>query len=262
MENRARFEKRLRDYDLNDAESKRSYNASLFSAVATRYTLVTRLLSFGRDQSWKRELLRMLPQPAARRCLDLACGTADITFALARRYPTGEVIGLDLNAEMLAKARRRYARTVDAAAAEAPGREIAPIRFVEGDMTALPYEDGSFDVLTGGYALRNAPDLDRALSEAHRVLAPGGSCGFLDFSRSPRPGLSRLQVSLLEFWGSIWGRILHGNSEVYAYIARSLAHFPDRGAFEQKLRGAGFVDIRSKRKMFGLLALTSARRAG
>ena len=86
------------------------YNQHLFSVVAPRYDLVTQLLSFGRDRSWKRRLVALLPrfdQPVA---LDLACGTGDIAFLLTDRYPRGEVTGLDLTAEMLTRARGRARR--------------------------------------------------------------------------------------------------------------------------------------------------------
>ncbi len=237
---------------LADPTRKRAHNRRLFTTVAPRYDLVTRVLSFGRDRAWKRALVSRLPELDALSAppgfvLDLACGTGDITFALARRYPKAQVVGLDLNPEMLAFARRR--------AEGVPGR----LTFEEGDMQELPFDDGSVNIVTGGYALRNAPDLATTLTEIRRVLAPGGTVAFLEFSRSHRAAPAAAQLALLRFWGRLWGRVLHRDPEVYGYIAESLAAFPDLKTFESKLRRAGFSGVCSRRFMFGLLAITWGR---
>ncbi len=240
---------------------KRAYNRRLFAVVAPRYDLITRMLSFGRDRTWKRLLVRKLPRAAAfsdgegsRKdrsypvVLDLACGTGDITFLLAERYPRGVVTGLDLSPEMLARARRRFA---------VPSRSV---RFIPGDMNSLDLVDESVDIVTGGYALRNAPDLEQTLREARRVLRPGGTAAFLEFSLSPRAAGRAVQLRLLRFWGQLWGRILHGDPEVYAYIARSLASFPDRPGLERLLRRTGFEVLRGRTLMLGFARITRVRR--
>jgi demethylmenaquinone methyltransferase/2-methoxy-6-polyprenyl-1,4-benzoquinol methylase len=208
--------------------------------------VITRLLSFGMDAWWKRALVTRLPRGAgdAPRALDLACGTGDLSLLLARRFPAGRVEGLDLSPAMLARARRR--------------RGAGAILFRLGDLGRLPYPEASFRLVTGGYALRNAPDLRQCLREVFRVLAPGGTAAFLDFNRSPVPWLGRLEVRLLSAWGGLWGRLLHGNPEVYAYIARTLALFPDRARFEALLRELGFRRVRSRLPPGGFVSLTFA----
>jgi demethylmenaquinone methyltransferase/2-methoxy-6-polyprenyl-1,4-benzoquinol methylase len=241
------FTERLADFDLGWPASKRDYNRRLFRAVAPRYGAVTRLLSFGMDALWKRALVARLPRGAPGagselRALDLACGTGDLCLRLARRLPGGRIEGLDLSPAMLARARRR--------------RGAGAIRFRLGDLGRLPYPAGSFHLVTGGYALRNAPDLAECLREVHRVLAPGGTAAFLDFNRSSVPWIGRLQVRLLSAWGGLWGRLLHGNPEVYAYIAQTLALFPDRARFEALLRELGFRRVRSRLPPGGFVSLT------
>ena len=127
-------------------------------------------------------------------------------------------------------------------------------------MDAIPYPAGTITVVTGGYALRNAPNLDTTLQELYRVLRPGGTAAFLDFSRSPVPALWAIEFRLLRWWGGLWGVILHGDAAVYAYIARSLATFPDRGELEKKLTDHGFTRVHSRLRMFGFLALTTFRK--
>ena len=251
--NQRTFTERLADFDLQKPASKRDYNRRVFRAVAPRYAAVTWLLSFGWDALWKRSLVARLPHrpPETRRtrrvrALDLACGTGDLTRLLARRYPGGRVEGLDLSPAMLARARRRR------------GPENVSYRL--GDLHRLPYPAASFDLVTGGYALRNAPDLRRSLREVRRVLRPGGTAAFLDFNRSPRPWLGRLQVLALRWWGGLWGRLLHGNPEVYAYIAETLALFPDRARFEALLGELGFRRVRSRLPPGGFVSLTFCAR--
>jgi demethylmenaquinone methyltransferase/2-methoxy-6-polyprenyl-1,4-benzoquinol methylase len=236
------FRYRLSDFDLRIPASKREYNRRLFRAVAPRYEAVTRLLSFGWDAFWKRALVRRLPRRRAARVLDLACGTGDLTMLLARRYRDGEVSGVDLSPAMLARARRR--------------RGAEGLRFRLGDLGRLPFPSGHFDVVTGGYALRNAPSLSVALQEVQRVLKPGGTAAFLDFSKSPHRLLQRAQIRLLGLWGSIWGWLLHRNPEVYGYIAETLELFPDRARFEALLAGFGFRRVRTRLAAWGFVSLT------
>jgi demethylmenaquinone methyltransferase/2-methoxy-6-polyprenyl-1,4-benzoquinol methylase len=223
---------------LANPDLKRDYNRHLFKEVAPRYDLITRVLSFGRDAFWKKWMLRQLPSEGVNGVLDLACGTGDITRALASRYPTAKVTGLDLTPKMLELA-----------------RELAPadLRFVEGDMMNTGWEAGSCDIITGGYALRNAPDLDAALSEVHRLLRPGGQAAFLDFSASANPIVRKFHYLLLWSWGALWGLLLHGDPRVYAYIARSLAHFPDRESLHVQFTAHNLPLLKTKRFMFGLI---------
>jgi demethylmenaquinone methyltransferase/2-methoxy-6-polyprenyl-1,4-benzoquinol methylase len=237
-----RFDYRLSDFNLKKPASKREYNRVLFRAVAPRYVAVTRLLSFGWDGLWKRALVRRLPRPCGARVLDLACGTGDLTLLLARRYPDGKVSGLDLSPAMLARARRR--------------RGAESLSFRLGDLCRPPYAAGSFNVVTGGYALRNAPSLRKALEEVRRVLKPGGKAAFLDFTKSPHRRLQRVQVLLVRLWGSLWAWLLHHNPEVYAYIAHTLALFPDRVSFEALLAELGFRRIRTLLPPGGFVSLT------
>ncbi|MCE9630302.1 MAG: ubiquinone/menaquinone biosynthesis methyltransferase [Planctomycetia bacterium] len=228
-------------------EAKREYNELLFAEVARRYDLVTRALSLGRDQAWKRALLDSLPvgdaSPACRTpvCVDLACGTGDVTFALARRYPQATVCGVDLTPEMLAIARAR--------------NHFPNVSLELGDMHQLPFASASVDIVTGSYALRNAPALTVALEEIHRVLRPGGTAAFLDFSKSPHRVWQRLTYCVLYVWGAFWGLVLHRQPAVYAYIAKSLWHFPDRVALRQELSHAGFMEVSSRQFYFGTLEM-------
>lgn len=231
---------------LNSPEQKRYFNAELFREVAPRYDLITRLLSFGRDAAWKRDLIANLPDLQPATCLDLACGTGDLTRALAKRFPRARVIGFDLTPAMLELAKRHT--------------NNEHIHYQQGDMQALPFANESMDVITGGYALRNAPDLALTLREIARVLRPGGTFSFLDFSKSLNPTLQRAGHALLKFWGCLWGLLLHGHADVYGYIADSLRTFPDRAALRVQLDDTGLHPVAYRTYMGGLVEWIRCRK--
>jgi len=231
---------------LNTPEQKRDYNRKHFAAAAAGYDRATVAMSLGRDRTWKELLIDSLPAHPSPRCLDLACGTGDICELLAERYPEGEIVGLDLTAEMLDLARERI--------------DNPAIRFVEGDMAATGLEDVSFDLITGSYALRNAPQLDQALEEISRLLKPGGEAVFLDFARAESELGRRLQYLLLRSWCGLWGRILSGSWQVHGYIAESLARYPDPQTLQQMLEQAGLRPVSRQSLFGGMMSLLRVQR--
>jgi ubiquinone/menaquinone biosynthesis methyltransferase len=234
------FTLKLSDH-LDSATKKKYYNEQLFSEIAPRYDFITRALSFWCDASWKQDLIASLPAREKPFCVDLACGTGDITLLLARKYPQGHVVGLDITEAMLALARKR---------SDSPN-----VQFVNQDMSVLPFDANSADIISGGYALRNAPDLGTTLDEIHRVLKPGGVAAFLDFSKPVGRFSQHLEYWVLKLWSGFWGILLHRNHEVYGYIAESLRRFPDRGTLQRLLREKGFSVVTSRLYFFGITEL-------
>ena len=232
---KSRFDLHARDY-LSTSEGKRLFNEKHFAESASRYDFATRALSLGQDAGWKKKLVAALPENRAPVCIDIACGTGDVTFLLADRYGKGEFIGMDLTQEMIDIANQR--------------NQNESVRFECADMCQLPVEDSSVDILTGSYAIRNAPELAAALAEFRRVVKPGGTLAFLDFSKEETPLRQAFQYHLLRFWGGLWGLLLHGNIEVHGYISKSLQGFPTPQALEEAFRTAGF-EIGVSRTLFG-----------
>ena len=232
-----RFHLKAREW-LDVPERKRAYNERHFAEAASRYDLATRMMSFGRDAAWKQALVAALPGLSSPVCVDLACGTGDVAFLLAGRYPGGVVTGLDLSAPMLAIARER--------------NRFTNVRFERGDLCDLPFPDGSADVVTGGYALRNAPDLRKAVAEVRRVLSPDGVAAFLDFSNPESSLLRHLQYLMLRSWCGFWGRLLHGSPEIHGYIAESLRLFPDRNRLREIFREQRLGMVACRRFFLGI----------
>jgi demethylmenaquinone methyltransferase/2-methoxy-6-polyprenyl-1,4-benzoquinol methylase len=235
---KTRFQLKPLEY-LGAPETKQHLNRSIFSEIAPKYDFITKALSFGRDRTWKKHLIKSLPEIKHPSCLDLACGTGDITRMLGKHFPNGCITGLDLTPAMLDLAKQ--------------GSAYSHISYIEGSMAQLPIENISIDIVTGGYALRNAPDLDQTLNEVMRVLRPGGYAAFLDFSKPDNRIGQHISHFLLKFWGGFWGWLLHGNPDVYGYIADSLKLYPGRSALQQKFSEHGFSHCSSRRFFGGLL---------
>ena len=231
---------------LRDPDAKRDLNRELFDRIARRYNVITRILSLGRDASWKRALVKRLPEPDPQVCLDLATGTGDIAALLSERYPSATIRALDLSTEMIALARRRL-----------PGHRH---EFTCGDIDRLPYPDESADLITGGYALRNIPDLSRGLSQIHRVLKPGGSAFFLEFVQPPSGVKRILHHLLLNTWGTLVGLVLHFRPSTYRYIPQSLTHYPSGMALQCLIRKAGFEVLGRKPHLFGVMERIELRK--
>lgn len=226
---------------LDSAEKKRFYNEKVFTEIAPRYDFITRALSFWCDASWKRALISALPAQKKPFCLDLACGTGDIVLLLADKYPQGRILGLDLTESMLERARARNAH--------------AHVEFVQEDMGCLSLKSASADIISGGYALRNAPDLGITVDEIHRVLKPGGIAAFLDFSKPGGRFSQLLEYWVLKIWTGFWGLLLHRNHEVYSYIAESLRRFPERDVLQRLFQDKGFTIVESQLYFFGITEL-------
>jgi demethylmenaquinone methyltransferase/2-methoxy-6-polyprenyl-1,4-benzoquinol methylase len=180
------------------------------------------------------------------RVLDLACGTGDIAFAVASRG--ARVTGLDITHGMLEIARAK------------PEASKLGVTFVTGDMTALPFPDSTFHVVTTGYGLRNVPRLPVALAEIHRVLRPGGLMLSLDFDRPANRIVRGIYLSYLTVVGSVLGLVLHRDPDTYRYIPESIRRYPGAAGVCALARQAGFTACRAERVLGGFMAIHAARR--
>lgn len=236
----APFDLKIRDY-IGLPDRKRHYNERHFTAAAPRYDLATRAMSLGRDATWKKRLVAALPDIPSPVCVDLACGTGDLTRLLAERYPRGTIEGLDLTGPMLAIARARNRRP--------------NVRFTRQDMGVMGIATESVDIVTGAYALRNAPELGRALDEIRRILKPGGVAAFLDFAKPATRFLQAPEYRLLRTWCGFWGLALHANPEIHSYIASSLEAFPDRSQLRAMFAARGLALTASRTFFLGITEL-------
>jgi demethylmenaquinone methyltransferase/2-methoxy-6-polyprenyl-1,4-benzoquinol methylase len=226
-------------------DGKRRYVRRLFATIADRYDFITRFLSYGQDQRWKRRAIGLARLQPGDRVLDLAAGTGDLAFAAAATVR--RVVALDVTHRMLQLARVRASGLSDDVRHRC--------HFVTGDMCALPLDAGVVDVVTTGYGLRNVPVLADAIREIHRVLAPGGRLVSLDFNRPGHPLVRQVYWAYLTVVGSGLGLVLHGDADTYRYIPESIRNYPGAKAVAQLLSDQGFVDVEAIPVLFGFMAI-------
>jgi demethylmenaquinone methyltransferase / 2-methoxy-6-polyprenyl-1,4-benzoquinol methylase len=223
-----------------------SYVRGMFSQVAPRYDLLNHLLSFQVDKYWRnytvRQLREVLDNPRAK-VLDLACGTGDLTLALARNA-RAQVFGSDFCHPMLAEAQRKSAP-----------------RLFESDALRLPVPDASFHAITCAFGFRNFANYRSAIAELHRALAPGGLAAILEFSTPPNP----LFRALYNFYSTKIlpkiGALISGSPDAYTYLPESVKKFPAAQPLAQEFQSAGFTEVSYKLLTFGIVALHIARKA-
>jgi len=224
------------------ADGKRRFVRAIFATIADRYDFITVLLSYGQDRRWKRRLIDLAAPRRGARALDLATGTGDIAFALAASG--ARVVGLDITMRMIQLARAKGAG-----------------HFIVGDMLALPFPSGSFDIVTTGYGLRNVPDLATAIEEIGRVLSPGGQLLSLDFNRPSNRVVRTAYLAYLTLVGAALGWALHRDPDTYRYIPASIRQYPGAEAVARMFESRGFSGVRCYPVLGGLMTIHHAVRA-
>jgi demethylmenaquinone methyltransferase/2-methoxy-6-polyprenyl-1,4-benzoquinol methylase len=217
---------------------------AMFDRIAGVYDRMNAVMTAGLHHQWRRraaDLAGLAPGGAA---LDVATGTGDLAFELARRVaPGGTVVGVDFSEGMLELARAKAAAT----------GAVTP-RFEPANALALPYSDDSFDAATVGFGARNFSDLERGLAEMARVVRPGGHVVVLEITTPTRPPLS----TFLELWFDhiipAIGRVA-GDSDAYAYLPNSVRRFPAPEALAAVMWGCGLRQIRYRLTAGGIIAL-------
>jgi len=227
------------DEPLPQGEAKVRAVRSMFDAIAPRYDLVNRVMTFGLDVAWRRRTVRDLGLPAGSVVLDLASGTGDLCAELARQGL--RPAGFDLSLGMLQAARRPHPR-------------------VQADVLRLPVPDGRADGAVCGFALRNLVELPAFFAELARVLRPGGRIGLLEVAE---PDNAVLRKGHQLYFGSVVPRIggLLSDGDAYRYLPRSVAYLPPPVELVDLLRRAGFVQVRRELLTLGAAQLLTATRA-
>jgi demethylmenaquinone methyltransferase/2-methoxy-6-polyprenyl-1,4-benzoquinol methylase len=218
----------------------------MFTRISGRYDLLNTLMTGGMHYRWKALAADVAARGQKGPGLDIATGTGDLAFSLARRAGIRGVAALDFSEGMLrvgrAKARKK-----------STGRNVD---FILGDAMDLPFPDDSFASVTTGFSLRNVADVSRVLAEVLRVLVPGGRLVILEMTPLEKGGLFN-RLFRLYFHGAVpWlGKLAAGEQEAYTYLPRSVDIFLDAKALAAAMRQAGFTDVRYKKVGMGTVAL-------
>jgi demethylmenaquinone methyltransferase/2-methoxy-6-polyprenyl-1,4-benzoquinol methylase len=229
---------RVKEATLPEGDAKVVAVRAMFDAIAPRYDLVNRVMTFGMDRGWRRAAVRSLGLGPGQLVLDLACGTGDLCRDLAS---AGYVpVGIDLSFGMLAHA-------------------TATSPLIQGDALRLPLADGAADGVTSGFALRNFVELKGVFAELARVLRPGGRIALLDVAQPEHP---LLRVGHRVYFGHVVPRIggLMSDAAAYRYLPRSVAYLPPTPVMLDELRTAGFDDVSRRPLSKGITQLFTATR--
>jgi ubiquinone/menaquinone biosynthesis methyltransferase len=235
--------------DVSEAEKPRLVKG-VFDSVADRYDVMNDAMSLGIHRVWKDMFVNMLnPQPGWR-ILDIAGGTGDIAFRMARhankKGGPADITVCDINAEMLNKGRSRKEALA-----------LPEISWACVDAENLPMPDNCADAYTVSYGIRNMTHMDRVLAEAYRVLKPGGRFLCLEFSRVTAPVLDVLFEKYSFAVMPRLGKMITGDGEAYRYLAESIRRFPAQEPYARMIRKAGFSQVSVRNLLVGISAIHS-----
>ncbi len=222
---------------------------SMFEEVPATYELVNHVLTLGLDVLWRRRTARIAARAGGADWADMCTGTGEMAVYLSRLAPKGtKIFAIDFSSPMMEKARKKP--------------QAAGITFVESDIKALPFEDGSFDLITMSFATRNInlsrEILVRSFAEYYRVLKPGGRFVNLETSRPPFALIRKCFDLYVKLFVKQIGSRISGAKTAYAYLAGTIPRFYNAEELAQIMREAGFDQVSFKRLMFGAAAIHQA----
>ena len=234
------------------SSEKASKVRNMFSAIASSYDLNNRVHSLGRDQAWRKYAVKVAGVTEGESVLDVACGTGDLSQAFART-PASKVTGLDFTPAMLDHARIKQKALLP--------EYDKKLSYIDGDAQQLPFADGSFDVVSIAFGIRNVTSPEKALAEFYRVLRPGGRVIILEFDR---PSFAPVRWFNDFYCGWIMPRtatLISGDtSGAYRYLPASVGTFMSRRALCDTLRAVGFTRVADRGLSLGICVCYSAVR--
>ena len=231
-------------YEEVSPEEKTRRVGAVFSSVARKYDIMNDAMSGGLHRLWKDRVVRRVKPRPGEQILDMAGGTGDIAFRMAKAGASVTVS--DINQDML-----------DVGVDRAMDRGIDGLVWSCQNAEQLSFGDRFFDGYTIAFGIRNVTRIDRALAEAYRVLRRGGRFYCLEFSTTEWPGFKDVYDAYSHHLVPRLGQAIAGDAESYRYLVESIRRFPPMPAFEAMIREAGFVRTRVEPILGGVVAIHS-----
>lgn len=241
-------EKKLTDFGFKQIpiEQKEQLVAEVFDSVAKKYDLMNDILSFGIHRSWKAHTINCSGVKPGDHILDLAGGTGDFTEKFSRLVgKSGKITLSDINASMLEVGKERLQNK----------GIVDNVRFVQANAEMLPFPDNYFDIVVISFGLRNVTNKDKALSEMHRVLKPGGRVLVLEFSKPTNQVLESIYNVYSFQLLPLIGQIVANDANSYRYLAESIRKHPDQETLKKMMIDAGFANVGYQNLTGGITAL-------
>jgi demethylmenaquinone methyltransferase/2-methoxy-6-polyprenyl-1,4-benzoquinol methylase len=213
----------------------------MFGRIAPRYDRMNRLMTFGRDQAWRRLVVQQAKIDNASCVLDIASGTGDIAFEIRHQFPTATIVAADFALPMMQVGKKRETGAL--------------VHWSAADALHLPFGDASFHAVVSGFLFRNVLDIERALGEQFRLLKQGGRIVSLDTSPPPDNLLRPFTNFYLRRVIPTVGRFITGDSDAYRYLPESTFAFKTPAELADLMSQAGFVDVGYQGLMMGTIAV-------
>ena len=227
-------------------QERARYVTRMFARISRRYDLLNTVMTGGRHYAWRKRATRMAVEGLSGPALDIATGTGDFAFDLARRPEVTWVVGMDFTREMLTIANGKATRQ----------KLSGQTTFTTGDAHSLPFKDDQFICATVGFGIRNFIDLPTALREMVRVVRPGGRVVSLEIVRmeggGPLPRLLPLHFRYVTPW---LGSLIAGDREAYTYLPNSVENFLSATELTQAMQDAGLTNVRHNKLGLGTVAI-------
>ncbi len=231
--------------DESSEKSKKEQVANMFDSIAHRYDFLNRFLSAGIDVGWRKSALKQLKPIQPRQILDVATGTGDVAILAYQMLAPEKVTGIDISEGMLEHGRKKLLEK----------GLSANIELLKGDSETINFPDNSFDAITVAFGVRNFQNLEKGLSEMHRVLRPGGKLVVLEFSKPKLPGVRNLYNLYMRIIAPGFGGLFAKNKQAYRYLNDSVQAFPERKNFVNILNSCGFADTYFKPLTLGICCI-------
>lgn len=203
----------------------------VFEKIYNNYDKMNTVISFQQHVRWRSDTMNRMNVKKGTKALDVCCGTADWTLALAEAVgPNGEVIGLDFSKNMLKIGQEKI-------------KHLEQVKLIHGNAMELPFEDNSFDYVTIGFGLRNVPDYMQVLREMHRVVKPGGMVVCLETSHPTLFGFRQLYYFYFRFIMPFFGKLFAKSYKEYSWLNESTMNFPGMKELVEMFKQAGYKNV-------------------
>jgi len=217
-------------------QSKEQRVHNVFEKISDNYDKMNSVISFQQHIKWRKDTMKRMNVQPGLKALDVCCGTADWTIALAEAVgSTGEVTGLDFSQNML-----------NVGIEKVKDLGLQQVKLIHGNAMELPFPDNSFDYVTIGFGLRNVPDYMEVLKEMNRVVKPGGIAVCLDTSQPTLIGYKQIYYFYFRFIMPLFGKLLAKSYSEYAWLHESARDFPGMRELAKMFEQAGFKDVKFK----------------
>jgi demethylmenaquinone methyltransferase/2-methoxy-6-polyprenyl-1,4-benzoquinol methylase len=215
-------------------QSKEQRVHGVFEKISDNYDKMNSVISFQQHKRWRQDTMKKMNVQKGKKALDVCCGTADWTIALADAVgPSGEVVGLDFSKNMLKVGEEKVKEL-----------NLPQVQLIHGNAMELPFRDNTFDYVTIGFGLRNVPDYLQVLKEMNRVLKPGGIGVCLETSQPTLIGYRQLFFFYFHYIMPLFGKIFAKSYNEYAWLHESAKDFPGMKELAKMFESAGFKNVK------------------